>query len=194
MFYNSMNFEKENIRAILHRYRRQTIVDPLCRRSAVLIPILSVDGVPSLLFTKRTETVDHHKGQISFPGGAEDNHDDSPEATALREAREEIGLPEETVDVLGLLHDLQTPTDFIITPVVGWIEENVSLKVNDEEVSELFTVPLAHFADLSRRTSRMLERNGMPVEVFYYDVWREPVWGATANCLKQLMDLIEGEN
>lgn len=189
-----MKFEKENIRSLLNRHQRKKIADPLCRRSAVLIPILSVDGVPSFLFTKRTETVDHHKGQISFPGGAEDDRDDSPEATALREAREEIGLPEEMVDVLGLLHDLQTPTGFIITPVVGWIEGNVSLQVNVEEVSELFTVPLAHFADLSRRTSRMLERNGISIEVFYYDVWREPVWGATANCLKQLMDLIEGEN
>jgi 8-oxo-dGTP pyrophosphatase MutT (NUDIX family) len=188
-----MIFEKENIRAILHRHQRKTITDPSCRRSAVLMPILIVEGVSSLLFTKRTETVDHHKGQISFPGGAEDDGDDSSEATALREAWEEIGLPEEMVDVLGLLHDLQTPTGFIITPVVGWIKGDVALQINNEEVSELFTVPLSHFADLSRRTARLFERNGMSIEVFSYNVWQEPVWGATANCVKQLMDLIKGD-
>jgi 8-oxo-dGTP pyrophosphatase MutT (NUDIX family) len=188
-----MNFEKEKIRSILQQHQRRSITDPLCRRSAVLMPILVVDGIPSLLFTKRTETVDHHKGQISFPGGAEDEGDASPEATALREAREEIGMPEASVDVLGILNDLQTPSGFIITPVVGWIQNNVELRVNECEVTEFFTVPMEFFTDISRRTSRMFERNGMSIEVFYFDVWREPVWGATANCVKQLMDLLDKE-
>ncbi|MCX6137653.1 MAG: CoA pyrophosphatase [Ignavibacteriales bacterium] len=185
-----MNISKEHIQSSLQQRQRKTITDSVYRRSAVLLPILIVDGIPSLLFTKRTETVETHKGQISFPGGTEDDGDGSPAGTALREAQEEIGLPSEMVDVLGMLDDIQTPTGFIITPVVGWIEESVTLQLNHGEVAECFSVPLEHFTDTVRRSSRLLERNGVSIEVYFYDVWKEPVWGATAFCVKQLMDSI----
>jgi 8-oxo-dGTP pyrophosphatase MutT (NUDIX family) len=188
-----MIVDKEQIRARLGQRERISLSDPAYRRSAVLIPILAAEEHPSLLFTKRTDTVETHKGQISFPGGMKDERDASAEATALREAAEEIGLPPAAVDVLGLLDDIQTPTGFIITPVVGWISTTVDLRPNAREVAECFQVALEDFADTSRRTSRFVERGGRRFEVFWYDVWKEPVWGATGLCVKQLMDILTAE-
>jgi 8-oxo-dGTP pyrophosphatase MutT (NUDIX family) len=175
----------------LVRDNRLVYHDARCRRSAVLVLLMSVGSVPHLVFTKRTDTVDHHKGQISFPGGAADEGEDSPIVTALREAEEEVGLHREDVQVLGLLDDLKTPTGFIITPVVGWADHEIPFVPSTHEVSEVFSVPLTDFFDLSKRRSEMWTRDTTAIEVFFYDVWKEPVWGATAHCVKQLTDLLE---
>jgi 8-oxo-dGTP pyrophosphatase MutT (NUDIX family) len=158
--------------------------------SAVLLPIVKKPAGLELLFTKRTETVEHHKGQISFPGGAADETDISPADTALRESSEEIGLDRSAVSILGMMDDLQTPSGFIVTPVVGFIEQLPPLQINSNEVAEVIFIPMELFFDDSKRHSKIIELNGTKREVYFFDVWKEPVWGATAFFVKQLVDVV----
>jgi 8-oxo-dGTP pyrophosphatase MutT (NUDIX family) len=104
-----------DIRQMFDAYQRVEIRDPGLQRAAVLIPLFPQGGTLHLLLTQRTETVEHHKGQISFPGGAMDPEDGSVITTALRETEEEIGLGRTQVDVLGVLNDLATPTGFSLS-------------------------------------------------------------------------------
>jgi 8-oxo-dGTP pyrophosphatase MutT (NUDIX family) len=160
-------------------------------KSAVLVPIVKRENRLELLFTKRSKTVEHHKGQISFPGGATDKFDISPADTALRETVEEIGLERSAITVIGTMDDLQTPSGFVVTPVVGFIERLPPLTVNPEEVTRVIFIPLEKFFDDSLRHSDIRKRDGISVEVFSYDVWEEPVWGATAFFVNQLVSLLK---
>lgn len=183
---------QEFIRERISGRKRRLIDVKSLTRSAVLIPIVKTSAGLDLLFTKRTESVEHHKGQISFPGGAADPMDGSPAETALRESHEEIGLERSAVSVLGMMDDLQTPSGFVVTPVVGFIEHLPQLRLNSQEVAELVFLPLRRFFDDSVRHSKMMERNGITYEVYFYEVWKEPVWGATAYLIKQLIDALRG--
>ena len=179
-----------SIKEKLARYQRRAIIRDSLIRSAVLVPITETANGLELLFTKRTESVEHHKGQISFPGGAFDPADRTSSDTALREAFEEIGLSPAAVSLLGLMDDLQTPTGFVVTPVIGYIESLTPLHLNPEEVAQVILIPLEKFFDDSLRRSSFVEREGTKIEVFHYDVWNEPVWGATAYFVKRLVDLL----
>lgn len=180
-----------SIKEKLARYERRVISRNALTRSAVLVPITKTVNGLELLFTKRTENVEHHKGQISFPGGAFDPADTTSSDTALRESFEEIGLSPAAVSLLGTMDDLQTPSGFIVTPVIGYIEHLPPLRINSEEVAQVILIPLERFFDDSLRRSSFLERDGAKVEVFFYDVWNEPVWGATAFFVKKLVDLLK---
>jgi NUDIX domain. len=175
----------------LKHYERRIINSDSLTKSAVLIPIVKTENGLKLLFTKRTETVEHHKGQISFPGGAADTIDLSPVDTALRESFEEIGIERSAISVIGMMDDLQTPSGFVVTPVVGFIEHLPSLIVNAGEVAQVILIPLENFFDDTIRHSDIRERDGIKVEVFFYEVWKEPVWGATAFFVKQLVNLLK---
>ena len=175
----------------LNRYQRQSIERSALTKSAVLIPIVKRGNGLDLLFTKRSETVEHHKGQISFPGGATDTIDISPVDTALRETFEEIGLERSAIAIIGIIDDLQTPSGFVVTPVVGFIEHLPPLHINAEEVAQVIFIPLEKFFDDSLRHSDVRERDGIKIEVFSYNVWEEPVWGATAFFVKQLVSLLK---
>jgi 8-oxo-dGTP pyrophosphatase MutT (NUDIX family) len=147
--------------------------------AAVLVPVTDHDG-PHVLFTKKTAGVPHHKGQFSFPGGVVEQRDGSRVETALREAWEEIRLPAEAVEVLGLLDDTETrATSFIITPVV-------------REIERVLEVPLATLRDPAIFRTEIWERNGEPHPVQFYQVSRDDVvWGATARILSQFLDLLD---
>jgi len=188
---NIPNLTPSFIREKLAHYKRRIINKNTLTESAVLIPIVKRENRMELLFTKRSETVEHHKGQISFPGGATDNADFSPVDTALRESLEEIGLERSAISILGVMDDLQTPTGFVVTPVVGFIQQLPSLRINPEEVSQVIFVPLEKFFDDGLRHSTMRERDGIMVEIFSYEVWEEPIWGATAFFVKQLINLLQ---
>ena len=179
------------IRERLARYQRRSIGKSTLTKSAVLVPIVKRESGLELLFTKRSETVEHHKGQISFPGGATDATDLSPAETALRETFEEIGLERSAISIIGVMDDLQTPSGFVVTPVVGFIEHLPPLYINVEEVAQIIFIPLENFFDDSLRHSNIRERDGIIVEVFTYEVWEEPVWGATAFFVKQLISLLK---
>ncbi|HTR80412.1 MAG TPA: CoA pyrophosphatase [Bacteroidota bacterium] len=184
---------EKTIKAKIARYNRRKIQDDSLTRSAVLVPIVeSLDGL-ELLFTKRTQSVEHHKGQISFPGGAADPSDKSLIETALRESSEEIGLTASEISVLGVMDDLQTPSGFVVTPVIGFLHHRPAIHLNADEVAEVIFIPLEKFFDDSLRRSEVRERRGVPVEVYFYDVWKEPVWGATALFVKRLVDLLRAK-
>ncbi len=186
------NFSIDFIQQRISSHRRRTVENNSLVRSAVLVPFVKTNNELSLLFTKRTDTVERHKGQISFPGGVEDKNDDSPVATALRESFEEIGVPPASVKIFGLLSDLQTPSRFLVTPVIGYVERLPALCISKDEVAEVLMIPFAEFFDASKRRSEIRMREGEKIEIFFYDVWKEPIWGATGNIIKELIDLLNG--
>ena len=110
--------------------------------AAVLIPLVWYDEEWHIIFTRRTDTVESHKGQVSFPGGACDEGETTPEQTALREANEEIGINPNDVRVLGQLSNLITITYFRVTPVVGVVQWPVVFRVGAHEVARIFTIPV----------------------------------------------------
>lgn len=160
------------------------------RKACVMVTLVERNGVLHLLLTKRTDTVEHHKGQISFPGGMADELDASDDDTALRELHEEIGVERSAITILGTLDDIHIPTGFVVTPVVGYIRELPSLCTSAAEVAEVLLIPLERFFDPSLLHSEERELRGHRRQVYFYDVWKEPVWGATAHIIKQLTDLL----
>lgn len=172
------------------QHRRQSLPCDGHRKASVLVTLVIQANHLHLLLTKRTDTVEHHKGQISFPGGMVDERDESETATALREAEEEIGIPRSMISILGTLDDIQIPSGFIVTPVVGVIDALPELKTNSDEVAEVLIIPLEKFLDPSVRRMETRVLLGAERRLYFYDVWREPVWGATAHIIKQFADLI----
>ena len=157
------------------------------RRAGVLVPLLIGSRKPELLFTKRTEEVESHKGQISFPGGMSDTGDTDIVETSLREAREELGIAASAVAVRGFLDDVAVPSGFIITPVVGTLEALPPLTPNPAEVAEAFTVPLEFFCDGNNGRSEIRERHGIKREVWFYEYRGHTIWGATAMIVRDLV-------
>jgi len=167
--------------------------------AAVLVPITdhpAAAGGPHILFTKKSAEVPHHKGQFSFPGGVVETRDASRVETALREAWEEVGLPPDAVEVLGLLDDATTrATPFVITPVVGIVTRAVSFRADGREIERVLEVPLEKLRDPAISRSETWERDGAPHPVLFFDVSDEDViWGATARILRQLLDIVEGRD
>ena len=162
--------------------------------AAVLVPITD-HGEPHLVFSKKTSTVPHHRGQFAFPGGIVELSDGSRVETALREAWEEVRLPPSAVEVVGLLDDTETrATPFVITPVVGIVTEAVRFVPDGREIERVLEVPLSRLVDRAIFRTEVWERNGEPHRVHFYDVSPEDViWGATARILNQFLGLIGEE-
>lgn len=158
------------------------------RPAGVLIPVQVLDGVAQVILTKRSSHLKHHPGQIAFPGGKQDESDADVIAAALREAREEIGLPSENVRVLGALPAHETVTSFTMTPVIGLVERPFEIIPELNEVDEVFHVPLAHVTDLSRFSIQGRRWRG--ARRHYYTVPFGPyyIWGATARILRGLAE------
>jgi 8-oxo-dGTP pyrophosphatase MutT (NUDIX family) len=149
------------------------------RPAAVLIPLTQQNGEWHFLYTRRAETVEHHKGQVSFPGGATDPQDNSPEATALREADEEIGLRPADVQILGRLSRMLTITNFMVTPVAGIYPSPYPFQLHAQEVARAFTIPLRWLADRQNWQEHPSPLNGTII-ITYREYEGEVVWGATA--------------
>jgi 8-oxo-dGTP pyrophosphatase MutT (NUDIX family) len=180
----------DQIGEILSSRKRRVIEHPPFSHAAVLVPLFQKDGNCHLLFTKRSEEVKYHKGEISFPGGVVDEEDLELINTALREADEEIGLKESDVQIIGVLDDIVTITEFIITPIVGLFPYPYSFKVSEVEIAELIEVPLASLLDRDCFSEREIFRGGQREIVFAYQYGEHIIWGATARILKQFLDLI----
>ena len=185
---------EERIKEILACREKACIDQPGLMRAAVLIPLFKKNGEYYVLLTRRTDKVRHHKGQISFPGGRQDPGEDFL-ATALREAKEEMGIEAKDVRILGELDDMCTvASDFCIAPFVGLIPYPYPFKINRHEIEEIIEVPLSVFLDETKFREEFRSHNGEPVPVYFYQHDEHTIWGATARILKQLMDLISKED
>lgn len=155
--------------------------------AAVLLPIIR-RSEPTLLFTRRTDHLARHAGQVSFPGGRWHPDDSSLAGTALRETEEEIGIESKKIVVAGFLDAYETGTGFAILPVVAVIDEGFSLRPNSDEVAQIFEVPLSFLLDPANCQKGHREWRGHQRE-FYAFVWHgHSIWGATAAILVNLRE------
>lgn len=183
----------EHIRARLDVYTPALIEGQDLARAAVLLPLYEVGGDLHVLFTRRSEMVEHHKGQISFPGGAHDATDPDLAFTAVRETWEEIGVDAGHVELIGQLDEMITISNFLVRPFVGQITEPgpYPFAHSEIEVAEILEVPLVHLLDADNVVAETRLYQGREVLAYSY-LWREHViWGATARILKQFLDLLK---
>lgn len=160
------------------------------RPAGVLVPVWLRPGGARLILTKRSSHLKHHPGQIAFPGGKVDATDPSTEAAALREAREEIGLRPERVQVIGSLPLHETVTGFSITPILGLVRDGFDPVPEQGEVDEVFSVPLSHV--MNPANYAIERRQWMGQWRRYYAVPYGPyyIWGATARILRGLAERV----
>ena len=158
--------------------------------SAVLLPIYRQQDEYYLVFTKRTEQVMTHKGQISFPGGVQEG-DETLLDTALRECAEEIGLVADKVTILGRLDDTITQTShYVISPFVGVIPWRHKFRVNTKEIEEIIEVPISALQNKSCLREETEIINGEVVTSYFYHYQGKVIWGATARILNQFLDIL----
>jgi 8-oxo-dGTP pyrophosphatase MutT (NUDIX family) len=185
-----MNVAMETLRAHLPQtppeLREHDDYDPLLRaaasdavKAAVLLPLV-LRPEPQLLFTRRTERLVRHSGQVSFPGGRSEQSDLSPVETALRETFEETGIAPAFVTVAGYLDRYLTGTGFDIQPVVGLVKEGFALTPDPQEVAEIFEVPLSFLCDPVNRRREHREIGGRQRSFFAFSYGGHEIWGATA--------------
>jgi 8-oxo-dGTP pyrophosphatase MutT (NUDIX family) len=180
----------EAIRAVLSGRRREVIEQTGLPRAAVLVPLFQKAGDCRFLFTRRSDTVKHHRGEISFPGGTFDEEDGDLERTALREAWEEIGLREGDVRILGVLDDIETRTGFIVTPFAGVIPSPYSFTLSEREIAELIEVPLSTLTGPDCYGEHEIVHQGLKRVVPSYRYGPHIIWGATARILRQFLGLL----
>ena len=175
------------IRDFLRSHKRIENTDRSLMRAGVLLLLYPRSDELHVLLTKRTSDVEHHKNQISFPGGSVDERDPDIVQTALRETQEEIGISPESIDVLGLFDDVWTPSGFRVTPVIGYIQTLPSLIPNLEEVEEILEIPVSFFLDGKNARVKTMTRNGRTVDVYFYRYGMNEIWGATAGMLRSFL-------
>jgi len=176
------------IRRALDLIEPRAITDPLLARAAVLIPIIESSDGPLVLFTKRTETVRYHKGQISFPGGAQ-NGSEPLETTALRETEEETGIAPAKVQILGRFHDYLSSSNYRVTVFVAMVANDARVTPNPAEVAYLIHVPLRFFVETDPEC-RMMQRKGLETAVYFYRRGDEVIWGLTARIVKEFVEAL----
>lgn len=158
------------------------------RDAAVLIPVVDHGHEATVLLSRRAEKLRNHSGQVAFPGGTIDPTDASPEAAALRETSEEIGLDSDYIEIIGRLPDYVSGSGYRIAPVLGIVRPGFSLTLNSDEVDAVFEVPLGFLMDPANHTrdSRMWN----DLEWFYYEMpyGGQRIWGVTAGIIRTLYE------
>ena len=166
---------------------------PISPRRLVLVPLFQKKGETRILLTKRTDKVEQHKGQISFPGGAFDYRDLDCLTTALRETEEEIGLEMDSVEILGELDDSVTITNFRICPYVGIIPYPYPFRLSTFEVERLIELPLDLLLDPERFQEGPFTWGDRTFINFFIEHEGDTIWGATARILKNFIEVLRGE-
>ena len=159
--------------------------------AGVLIPVRRHEAGLCVLLTQRSADLKHHAGQVSFPGGRMEESDADIEVTALRETREEIGIPEERVSIIGYLETMPTVTGYAVTPIVGFVDGSVPLEIDTTEVEYAFEVPLSFLMEPAnhRMVTREWQGLSFPMVEFHYEGQR--IWGATAQMLLRFINMVK---
>ena len=161
------------------------------RPAAVLILLFPFEDEIQFFLTKRTEDVEHHKGQISLPGGIRENNESLNE-TALRETKEEVGIDSTKIIISGSLTPFFIPvTGYIVHPFIGWCKEKPSTKIHDVEVNQLFSVSITELMDEKILQTEQWNIRGYDAIVPYYNFGKCKVWGATAAILSEFKSILE---
>ena len=182
----------DRVQQALSDYTPRHLDHPDAAPAAVLLLITDKDGEPHVVFTERTVHVEHHKGQMSFPGGASDDCDDSLVSTALRETHEEIGVLPDHIKVIGQLDEMITISNFRVTPFVGVLagQQDYQFAPNDHEVANVVQVPLSFLMEEQNMELEVRQHQGREVLVPAFSYNGHRIWGATARMLHQFIELL----
>ncbi len=164
------------------------------RPAAVLVPLFWKDKEMHVLLTKRSEKLKHHAGQISFPGGGFDESDITIRQAAIRETKEEIGIGSAFIDVVGYLDDVETISGFYVTPFVAILKDGFDISVNEDEVSEVFSVPLSYFLDENNCEIKSTVYKGKVVNYCVFDHHKYTIWGVTAEIIVKLIQKVNKQS
>jgi 8-oxo-dGTP pyrophosphatase MutT (NUDIX family) len=182
----------ERIRAKLAALTPRRLPGEYRSEAAVLMLLFEKQGEPHFLLTRRTEEVQTHKGQISFPGGMRDG-DESLEQTALRETFEEVGIEPEQIEILGRFHEYLSSTDSRVTPFAGYIDGPFTTKPQTTEVAEILLVPFSIFLDPSRLRTEQMPYRGRMRDVYFYSYETHQIWGLTARIIKDFLSELQSK-
>ena len=180
----------ELIRRILAENPKKTVVDSSLTPAGVTLLIYPKDGEYCILLNKRTDTVDDHKGEISFPGGRKDPKDKTLLDTALRETHEEMGISPDDVDVLGEIDDIPTNTSYLISTFVGTIPYPYEFAPSEAEVAEVLEVPISTLMDHNSVRDEVRVRDGELMNSVSYSYGGHLIFGATARILSRFLELL----
>lgn len=161
------------------------------RDAAVLVPIIDRRDGPTVLLTVRSSDMPSHAGQISFPGGRLHEDDPSAVAAALRETEEEVNIPTDAVDVIGVLGVHEGGIGYSVTPVIGIVNPNAPIKACPREVAEIFEAPLAHFVNLNNHYTEERELKGIKYNMFAAPYGDYHIWGLTAAILRTIAEMLQ---
>ena len=180
----------EAVRQVLAGRVKQTVPDLTLKPAAVFLMLYPKDGQYCILLNKRSDQVEYHKGEISFPGGTEDPEDRDPLDTAFREAEEEMGIKRGDITVLGELDEVTTRSGFRVRVYVGTIEYPYPFKPSDIEIAEVLEVPIASLQDPNNLREESRWDQGQLVTSYSYAYNQHLIFGATARILQQFLDLM----
>ena len=184
--------DRNRLASHLQAFPKQTIPTDSLRPAAVLVPLYQRDGRDYLLFTERTAHLEHHAGEISFPGGGHDTVDADLSATALRETEEELGIARAQIEVLGRLDDFYSIHGYHVVPFIGTIPNPDNLQLDPFEIAGVFEAPLDHFRDPAIHRVEDWQHLGRTHMVDFYQFEEHTIWGLTAAILRQFLDETAG--
>lgn len=180
------------IKKALAQRVKQVVSDSSLMPAAVLLLLYPKDGEYCVLLNKRSELVEHHKGEISLPGGARDPEDRDFLETALREAEEEMGIDRADVTILGELDDVVTRTNFGVRVYIGAIPYPYSFQPSPIEIAEVVEVPISSLCNLTNIRCETRWVDGLPVTAYSYAYNQHLVYGVTGKILQQFLEILEG--
>ena len=184
--------DRNRLASHLQTFPQQTIPLGSLRPAAVLIPLYQRNDRDYLLFTERTAHLEHHGGEISFPGGGHDAGDIDLSATAKRETEEELGIARAQIEVLGRLDDFYSIYGYHVVPFVGTIPNPDNLQVDPFEIAGTFEAPLDHFRNPSIHHVEDWQHRGRTHLVDFYQFEQHVIWGLTAAILRQFLEETAG--